>query len=526
MKNHHHNDTKRILPFLVFSIVTGFLSAVIGTAFKLGAEGVIHLSATIYSAVRQNSLWIFVLVISAAVLGLLASFVVSRAQSCKGGGIPASVAAVRGIVSFNWLPSVLVLPFSALITFFCGLPLGTEGPCVQMGTAIGDGVIQCFGSRKYQGWRRYIMTGGASAGFSIATASPISAILFSVEELHKKFSPLLLTGVSISVMTAQITAQIFDLFGIESGKLFHLPEINRLSVDLLFAPLLVGMICGLGSVLFTRCYYMIERIVRAVLRKLPIKIMFPILFACVSIVGVCLPDTLGTGHALVDQLFQTHTVWYLLLLVFLIRAVFMMVSNTAGVTGGLFLPTLAFGAILGSLCAEGMIAVGLLEPHHYILMVVLGVVAFLGATSQIPLTACVFAVEALCGINNVLAIVIATTVAFLIVKLSGIEDITDAVIEAKEHSAREGTEPTVIVASLTVNENSFVAGKKLRDILWPNACAVVSVERPHESHGSEEIRLEDVITVRYKTYNPAATAEELNILVGNQFEQIQHSMVP
>ena len=525
MKNYLYNDTKRILPFLGLSIVTGFLSAVIGTAFKLGAEGVIHLSATIYSAVRQNWLWIPVLVISAAALGLLASFVVSRAQSCKGGGIPASAAAVRGIVSFNWLSSVLVLPFSALLTFFCGLPLGTEGPCVQMGTAIGDGVVQCFGSKKYQGWRRYIMTSGASAGFSIATASPISAIIFSIEELHKKFSPLLLTGVSISVMTAQITAQIFDLFGIESGKLFHLPEINTLSINLLFTPVLVGIICGLGSVLFTQCYHMIERIVRTVLRKLSIKIMFPILFACVSIVGVCLADTLGTGHALVDKLFQTHTVWYLLLLVFLIRAVFVMVSNTAGVTGGLFLPTLAFGAILGSLCAEGMIAVGLLEPHHYILMVVLGITAFLGATSQIPLTACVFAVETLCGINNVLTVIIATTVAFLIAKLSRIEDITDAVIKAKEHSARGEIEPTVIVDSFTVNERSFVAGKELRDILLPNSCVVVSIERAHESHGSEKIHLGDVITVRYKTYNPAATAEELSILVGNQFEQIQHNII-
>jgi CIC family chloride channel protein len=253
--------------------------------------------------------------------------------------------------------------------------------------------------------------------------------------------------------------------------------------------------------------------------------MFPILFACVSIVGVCLADTLGTGHALVDKLFQTHTVWYLLLLVFLIRAVFVMVSNTAGVTGGLFLPTLAFGAILGSLCAEGMIAVGLLEPHHYILMVVLGITAFLGATSQIPLTACVFAVETLCGINNVLTVIIATTVAFLIAKLSRTEDITDAVIKAKEHSARGEIEPTVIVDSFTVNERSFVAGKELRDILLPNSCVVVSIERAHESHGSEKIHLGDVITVRYKTYNPAATAEELSILIGNQFEQIQHNII-
>ncbi len=526
MQNRLYNNTRNLLPYLGFSIIAGFLSAVVGTVFKLGAECVIHLSGTIYDATRQNPLWLPALVIGAAVLGLIASFVVSLAQSCKGGGIPTSVAAIRGIVRFNWLPSVLVLPFSALLTFFCGLPLGTEGPCVQMGTAIGDGVIRCFGSKKHQQWRRYIMTGGASAGFSIATASPISAILFSMEELHKIFSPLLLTGVSVSVMTAQITAQIFALFGIGSGKLFHLPEIITLSAKLLFVPLLIGIICGLCSVLFTRFYHIIEKMVRAVTEKLSVKIVFPVLFACVSIIGVCLSDTLGTGHALVDKLFQTQTVWYLLILVFLIRAVFMMVSNTAGATGGIFLPTLAFGAIIGSLCADGMIALGWIESNYHILIVILGITAFLGATSRIPITACVFAVEALGGINNVLAIVIATTVAFLMAELSGVEDITDTVIDAKVRANRKGAVPAVIVASLTVSENSFVVGKELRDILWPNACVVVSVERVHEGDNSEGICAGDIITVRYKTYDPAVTAEELKILVGNQSEQVQRIMIP
>lgn len=508
MKKHRFRDIKGILPFLVFSVITGFFSAVIGTAFKLGAEGVIHLSGAIYDAVRQFPVWIPVLVIGAAILGLLASFVVSLAQSCKGGGIPSSVAAVRGITRFPWLPSVLVLPFSALLTFLGGLPLGTEGPCVQMGTAIGDGVIAC--SKKHKAWRRYVMTSGASAGFSIATASPVSAIVFSVEELHKKFSPLLLAGVSVAVMTAQITAELFALLGIGSGKLFHFPELSTLSAELFFAPLAVGILCGLGSVVFTHVYYKVEKAVRTTLQKVSIHMAFPILFACAAIIGIFLPDTLGTGHGLVDKIFLSPSTWYLLILVFLIRAVTMMVANTAGTTGGVFLPTLAFGAILGALSAQGLITMGWLEPQHYGLMVILGISAFLGATSRIPLTACVFAMEALGGIHNALVIVIATTIAFLIAKLSGIEDFTDAVIEAKEHALKKGKEPTVATISLTVNERSLVLGKEQRDILWPHGCVVVSVEHAHDG---EVFRLGDEIKLRYKTYDPAATEEELSALV-------------
>lgn len=520
----YSNIKNLLLPCLGFSVAAGFLSAILITAFKLAAETVIHLSSTLYGVVRANPVWLPLLVICAAAIGFAASFVLSLSHSCRGGGIPTAVAAIRGIVSFKWVASIFVLPFSALLTFFCGLPLGTEGPCVQMGTAVGDGVVKCFGGKKNKGWRRYIMTGGASAGFSIATSSPITAIIFSIEELHKHFSPMLLTVASVSVMSAQATTQILAFFGIGTVKLFHIPAINALAPKFLFAPLLVGLICGICSIFFTRFYYLVDKLMHACLKKLSVKVVFPILFAFIAIVGFFLADTPGTGHSLVDKLLDTHTVWYLLILIFLVRMVFMMVSNTSGVTGGVFLPTLAFGAILGALCGEAMLALGLIDSEYYILMVVLGISAFLGATSRIPVTACVFAIEALSGFNNVLSVIIATTVALLVVELSGIEDFTDAIIEAKVRSISKGKEPSVVEASLTVKENAFVVGKELHDVLWPNSCVVISFERAHESHTKPVIAAGDIITVHYKTYDPAATAEELKILVGEQSDQIARTI--
>ncbi len=519
MKKALTNNIKNTMPFIGFSIITGFISALLITAFKIAAEVVIHFSQSVYGAVREDPVWIPLLVAGAALIGLSVSFILSASRSCKGGGIPTSVAAIRGIVSFKWAAGIFVLPFSALLTFLCGIPLGTEGPCVQMGTAIGEGVIKCFGSEKHVGWRRYIMTGGASAGFSIATCAPVSAIVFSMEELHKHFSPLLLTGASVSVLTAQITVQILEFFGIDSGSLFHLPSLSSLSLKALFAPLLVGIACGICSIFFTRLYHLIDKASRAVLNRISEKVMFPLLFACTAVVGFFFSDTLGTGHSLVDKLFETNTLWYLLIFAFLIRAFFMMTSNTSGVTGGTFLPTLAFGAIVGALCAKGMIALGWLESDHYILTVVLGITAFLGATSRIPITASVFAIEALAGINNVLPIIIAVTVSFIVVELSGVEDFTDTLIEAKLRSITKGKYPTVVVTSLTVKEGSLAVGKELRDVLWPSSCTVVSYEHASEDHDCAGIRPGDVITVRYKTYASEETTEELKALVGAQNKQ-------
>ena len=521
MKNRLSNHIKTLLlPCLAFSVSAGFLSAIIVTAFKLATEEVVHLSNMVYGEVRSNPILLPLLVLGTAAIGLIASIILTYSHSCRGGGIPTSVAAIRGIVGFKWLASIVVLPFAALLSFLCGLPLGTEGPCVQMGTAIGDGVVNCLGKKKHMGWRRYIMTGGASAGFSIATSSPISAILFSMEELHKHFSPMLLTVASISVITAQATTRLLAMLGIGSIGLFHQTKIDALSPKLLFVPLIIGIVCGGTSILFTRIYEYVDNCIHRIREKISTKIIFPVLFAGVSIVGFFLSDTLGSGHSLIDSLLHGQGTWYLLILIFLIRAIGMMVTNTAGVTGGVFLPTLAFGAVLGSLCARIFIALGWIAPEHYTLMIILGITAFLSSTSRIPVTACVFAVEALSGINNVLSIIIAATVALLVIEVSGLEDFTDTLLHAKVRAIKKGRLPAVVEVPLTVRPDSFAVGKELRDILWPNACVVVSYERPKENKGKLAIDVGDVITVHYKTYNSARTADEITTLVGEQTPEI------
>ena len=521
MKNKYNKHISNlILPCLVFSVATGFFAALITITFKILAELIIHISASVYDAVRANPILLPLLILGAAAIGLAESIILSKSHSCRGGGIPTSVAAICGIFSFKWVKTILLLPVSALLTFLSGLPLGTEGPCVQMGTAVGDGVVKCFGGEKNRGWRRYIMTGGASAGFSIATSSPISAIIFSMEEIHKHFSPLLLSVVSVSVVTAQLTARVFAALGIGATGLFGLPEIEAIPLRLFFAPVAIGIVAGAASILFTRLFRLVDRTMRIALKRLSSKVVLPVLFALVAIVGFFFADALGTGHSLVDTLLNGRYAWYLLILLFLIRAIGTIVSNTSGATGGIFLPTLAFGAILGSLMAEVMIALGLIGTEHYTVMVVLGITAFLGATSRIPLTAAVFAIEALSGINNIIPLIIATTASMLIVESARIEDLTDAVINAKAHRITKGKVSVDVEAALTVRSDAFVVGKELRDVLWPNSCVVLSFEHKDHSKAHSIISEGDVITVHYATYDLDATLEELNALVGEQTRDI------
>lgn len=527
VNKHPSNYIKNmLLPCLTFASVAGIFSAIIITVFKLAAEKVIQLSASIYSGVSANPIYLPLLIVGAALLGLIASFLAKRSKSCRGGGIPTTIAAIRGIAYFKWIRTLVIMPVSALLSFLGGVPLGTEGPCVQIGAAVGDGTVSLLGGKKYAGWRRYMMAGGAASGFSIVTGSPITAILFSIEELHRGFSPLLITVASVAVFVSHVISRVLAQYGIGSVSMFEIGEQAALPMAELYLPLIVGLVCGGGSVLFTRLYNQVDKFMREKLGKLSIKVKFPIIFACVALIGYFASEITGTGHHLIEHLFHTQTIWYMLLIILLARAVIMMISNTAGVTGGIFLPTLAFGAIMGALCGQAFMAIGIMSAEYYPVIVTLGMVSFLGASSRIPITACVFAIEALSGLNNLPAFIIAVTMSFLMVEMSGIGDFTDTVIATKERTIHANKTPKVIEAPLTVCKDAFVVGKELQDILWPASCVVLSSEQASHNAGKHTIGVGDVLTVRYKTYDPVATAEEFEVLVGDQPEDIDRIMRP
>ena len=136
------------------------------------------------------------------------------------------------------------------------------------------------------------------------------------------------------------------------------------------------------------------------------------------------------------------------------------------------------------------------------------------------------AVEALSGGGNILALILTTTVALMAVEVSGLEDFTGTLIESKMHSISKGKKPIAVSVPLTVAKDSFVIGKEIRDVLWPNSCVVISFERASGNHESAGISESDVITVRYLTHNPSVSADEFKALVGEQSDEINVIMDP
>ncbi|MBR4013425.1 MAG: chloride channel protein, partial [Clostridia bacterium] len=161
-------------------------------------------------------------------------------------------------------------------------------------------------------------------------------------------------------------------------------------------------------------------------------------------------------------------------------------------------------------------ALGIIEARFYPLLVVIGMVSFLAASSRTPIAALVFAVEALCGLSNILPVGIGVTIAFLVIETAGVECFNDTVIETKVDKQNAGKTAQIFDMRLTVSADTFVVGKEIRDILWPSTCVVLSVDKNQDAPSQSGIGAGDVLHVHYRSYYPDHTYGELEALVGAQ----------
>lgn len=515
-KRQYTKDT--LIPVLVYSLLTGVLTGALIFLFKISSSAAIGLSDKIYGFVRVNKAYLPLLLVGAAALGGIAGIFLHFAPNARGGGIPTAIAALRGQVPIK---KIITMPFtflSSLATFLCGVPLGTEGPSVQMGTSVGW-MVSITAGRKKKAWQRYTMTGGACAGFAAATGAPLSGIFFAFEEAHRRFTPMIFMSASLATLFSSLTMEaLCSLSGVEA-RLFGFTLDAIMPIRFMWSALLVGLVCGMAAIFFTKSYRKVSLAVGRLTRRIPFAARLAVIFVAVALIGVTAHEMIGTGHHLIDTLIEGHGVWYMLIIYLLVRSVFLMIANTEGVTGGLFIPSLAIGAMIGALVGRALVAVGILPREYCVICVVIGMSSFLAASSRVPITALAFSIEALSGLSNLLPIAIGVSIAFAVIETAGVHSFNDAVIDTKIIERNRGREILETSVELIVQKGAFVIGREVRDILWPPNCLIVSViKNPDSTDRSSLLGEDDMICVHYRTAYPEETAVLLEDLVGSQRE--------
>lgn len=511
-----------IFPAFIFGSITGVLTALVVNLYKVCAKYVISLSQTGYAYLREHLYFIPLVLVVLFGIAVLFAVLYKKMPNLRGGGIPTSIGILRGIITFKWLRNLVGTFFLSLTSFLIGVPLGNEGPSVQMGTAIGRGSVYSF-AKKHRAWDRYAMTGGACAGFAVATGAPISGIMFSIEEAHQRISPMIVIVSATSVMFACFTTELIAPLLRVNAYLFPQMQILSLSLKDIWLPVVIGLAVGLFAVVFLKYYRIVNRFFKKKLGKVPhyYKIFF--VFAATLVLGLCSYYFISTGHVLILTLFEEQLPIYLLLLILLVRSTLTLSANSNSITGGIFLPILALGVVLAAILGGTLKTLFGLGGEYHSVLLALGIAACIAGMMKMPITAIVFSVEALSCYENILYVIVVSAVAFIITEIFNVKSVNDSVVENRVKDLNKDRTTKVIDTFVTVQKDSFAIGKQIRDIFWPANLFVLSLQRKEQSgnaqvdeHGGKAIREGDILHVRYSTYDEAQTKEELTAIVGEQ----------
>lgn len=509
---------KTFLPAVLFGTLTGILTSVAVNLYKVCAKYAISFSEKGYLFIGER-LYIIPIVLAVFLLpAFLFAFIYKRIPNLRGGGIPTSIGILRGIIAFKWVRNLVGIFSMSLVSFLIGVPLGNEGPSVQMGVAVGRGSVFSFG-QKYHVWDRYSMTGGACAGFATATGAPISGVLFAIEEAHQRISPMILTIAATSVISASLTTEILaPLLGV-SKTLFPAMELPTLALKDIWIPLSIGVIMGLFAVLFLSYYRLIFSFFNKTLKRIPHGWKIFIVFSLTFAAGLCSFSFISTGHELILHLLSEKTAIHMLLLLLIVRSTLTLCANSNRVTGGIFLPLMAVGAIVSAIFARILGRFGLDESYQTVILV-FGIVACIAGMMKMPLTAIVFAVEALSCYDNVIFVIAAAGVAYIITEIFGAESINDRVLENLVHQINEGKSTSIIDKYVPVKKGAFAVGMHIRDIFWPNGLFVLSHKHTlppdqRDKRAPGAIHEGDMLHVRCTTFDAAHTEEKLKLIIGD-----------
>jgi chloride channel protein, CIC family len=272
----------------------------------------------------------------------------------RGSGVPQTKAALFARGGRISLRTVFGKFFCTSATLASGIPLGREGPSVQVGAGIASVLGRALGLSPEK--IKALIPVGAAAAVAAAFNTPLAAVLFALEEVVGDLHAPVLGSVVLASATSWAVLRL--LLG--NDPLFKVPQYQLVSPVELFIYAVLGLLGGLLSAAFTKSLLKLrDRFLR-----LPRKTMWfqpAVGGVVVGLMGWFVPQTLGVGYSYVGQVLNGRMALKLMVLLLVLKLIGVVVSYASGNAGGIFGPALFLGAMLGG--AVGSVAHNLFPGH-------------------------------------------------------------------------------------------------------------------------------------------------------------------
>ncbi|MEA2550232.1 MAG: chloride channel protein family [Actinomycetota bacterium] len=304
------------------------------------------------------------------------------------------------------LSPVIGRVIAGVATLGTGGAMGFEGPSIYIGAAIGSFAQRRLRLEITRDQIKTLLVAGAAAGVAAIFKAPATGALFAIEVPYQE--DLVATSVVPAIIAAATSYVTFvaikgttPLFPAGGEPLFNISD--------LLGAAGVGVACGLGSRLFA----WVIQVAKNTSNRLPRSWSWLVggvglallAFGSTKIFGA--PLSLGPGYGTISWLGDPSRALGLVALLFGVRLLATAFTVAGGGAGGLFIPLVVQGALLGRL-VEGVI--GVASP----LFPLVGAAAFLGAGYATPITGVVFVAESTGRPGFVVPGLIATAIAQLL----------------------------------------------------------------------------------------------------------------
>ncbi len=384
-----------------------------------GGEGI-----DLLSAASSASRWRHILVLLGAGLVTGAGqIILKRLSSGNGIDITAAIWFHAGR-----LPTVRTLGSALLSILIVGMgaSLGREGAPKQAGAAVAN-MLSDKGLLSDEE-RRLLVACGAGAGMAAAYGVPLGGALFALEVLRG----MLALRFVLPALVTSLVATAVSWLALPNAPVYVIPADSSNSAILVWA-LLAGPIAGVVSVGYVRTIAWADR------RKPQGRLRMVVPVFALSLLGavsIPFPQVLGNGKDIAQLAFAGQVAPVLLLALLLLKPAATVLCLGSGAPGGLFTPTLAFGALLGG--ALGYAWSWFWPGVPAGVFALLGAAAMLAATTQGPISAVVLMIE-LTGRDRsfILPMLLSVATATLVARTIEPRSIYDARLTNEEVAARQ-----------------------------------------------------------------------------------------
>jgi len=320
--------------FLVLALVIGALTGMAVVAFILLTE---RMGMRLYP--MGGAPWRRVLFPVAGSLGI-GYLLYKYFPDARGSGVPQTKAALFAREGRITLRTVLGKFFCTSATLASGIPLGREGPSVQVGGGIASVLGRLLGLRTEQ--VQNLIPVGAAAAIAAAFNTPLAAVVFALEEIMGDLHAPVMGAVVLASATSWMVLRVLlgnnPLFKVPQYKLVHPAEFAVYAV--------LGVAGGVVSAAFTRLLLGM----RARFLRFPQKTVWfqPLAGGLlVGLVGWFVPQVLGVGYGYVGDALNGNMAFKMMLLLVVLKLFTVTTSYASGNAGGIFGPALFIGAMLG-----------------------------------------------------------------------------------------------------------------------------------------------------------------------------------